>query len=145
MRGDPWWNLLWRSISVALAFWLAWAVYMVAWIEQFYDGPLSMILMPFMAAIGSALSVLLSLGAGLVLRFRPVSRLWTATPLWAGLMVAASLLLLAFGRDLGITSLGLDPESGRSVVILHPMAALGGYLFMISGVANWPIPQRNAA
>jgi hypothetical protein len=131
-------RVLARSLAIFAAFCLGWIIYMIAMILTVYDGVLSMIFQPFMAALCSAVFVALALVVGLVLRIPILSRWWTSTPLWAAILAGASLLLLAFGYWLGLTDVGTNPETGEQFTMLHPLAALAGYFFALFAVANWP-------
>ena len=128
-----------RALAIAIAFGLGWIVYMIGMVLTVYDGCVSLILQPFLAALTSAVFVGAALLVGLVLRIPPLSRWWNSTWLWAVLLAAASLFLLTFGYFLGVTYLGTDPETGSQMVMLHPAAAIGGYFFALFAVANWPV------
>ena len=136
--------MLVRAIAAGVAFCLGWTVYMIAMVLTVYDGILSMILQPFMAAVVSAICVLAALMLGLLLRMRPLSRWWTATSLWAALVAGASVFILAFGYFLGLTHVGMNPETGKEVLALHPVAAVGAYFCLVFAVANWPIRRRRS-
>ena len=69
-----------RSLAILVAFGVGWVVYMVAMVLTVYDGLLSMIFQPILAALWSGCVVSLSLLLGLVLRIPPVSRVWRASP-----------------------------------------------------------------
>jgi hypothetical protein len=72
-----------RCAAILAAFIAGWGVYMIAMVITVYDGILSAIFQPFMAAFCSAVFVGLAVLAGLVLKGRPIARLWNATPIWA--------------------------------------------------------------
>ena len=128
-----------RVLAVFVAFAAGWMVYMVAMVLTVYDGLLSLIFQPIMAALWSAFAVFLSLLVGLVLRVGPLSRVWNGSRRWAALIIVASLFVLIFGYFLGLTDVGIEPESEAEVVILHPVAALTGYFLLVFSIANWPI------
>jgi drug/metabolite transporter (DMT)-like permease len=134
--------MLARAVAAVVAFCLGWTVYMIAMVLTVYDGILSMILQPFMAAVVSGICVVAALMLGLLLRMRPLSRWWTATSLWAALVAGGSVFILAFGYFLGLTHVGTNPETGREIVTLHPVAAAGAYFCLVFAVANWPIRRR---
>ena len=131
-----------RLIAVAVALALGWIIYMIGMVLTVYDGLLSIVFQPLMGALTSGLFVSAALALGLVLRIPVLARWWTATWLWAALIGGASLLILAFGYFLGFTYVGTNPETGQSVVTLHPAAALGGYFFLLFAAANWPTRRR---
>jgi len=130
--------MLARVIAVVAALVLGWIIYMIGMVLTVYDGMLSLIFQPFMAALASGICVAVALLLGLLLRIPVLSRWWTATSLWAALVAAASLFVLAFGYFIGLTYVGTNPETGSEVVTLHPAAAMGGYFFFLFAVANWP-------
>jgi hypothetical protein len=134
-----------RLIAVAVALALGWITYMIGMVLTVYDGLMSILFQPLMAAFTSGLFVSAALVLGLVLRIPVLARWWTATWLWAALIGGASLLVLAFGYSLGLTDTGTNPETGESVVTLHPAAALGGYFFLLFAAANWPTRRRGNA
>ena len=131
-----------RLIAVAAAFGLGWLVYMIGMVLTVYDGALSLLLQPFLAALVSGVCVAVALLVGLLLRLPLLFAWWTRTSLWAGLLAGTSLLVLAFGYSLGLTEVGTNPETGDAVVVLHPAAALGGYFLLLFAVANWPASMR---
>ena len=67
-----------RVLAVLAAFAVGWVVYMVGMVLTVYDGLLSLIFQPVLAALWSGFVVLLSLVVGLALRARPISRVWNA-------------------------------------------------------------------
>lgn len=130
-----------RAVLVLVAFGVGWVVYMVGMILTVYDGLLSLMLQPILAALCSGLTVVLSLLVGLLLRLGPISRLWNGSPRWATTIAAASLFVLTFGYSLGLTYVGTNPETQRQVVVLHPAAALAGYFSLLFSIANWPVQK----
>jgi hypothetical protein len=74
--------LIARALAVLAAFAVGWVVYMVGMVLTVYDGLLSLIFQPIMAALWSGFVVLLSLLVGLVLRVGPVSRFWNGSGRW---------------------------------------------------------------
>jgi hypothetical protein len=130
--------MLARMIAVAAALTLGWIIYMIGMVLTVYDGILSLIFQPFVAALVSGVCVAVALVLGLVLRIPVLSRWWTATSLWAALIAATSLFVLAFGYFIGLTYVGTNPETGSEIVTLHPAAAMGGYFSLLFAVANWP-------
>ena len=130
---------------IVAAFCLGWLVYMIAMVLTVYDGLPSLILQPFMAALVSGIFVSLAVLFGLLLRIPPLWRWWRQTPLWAGLVAAASLFVLSFGYFIGLTYVGTNPETGTEVVTLHPAAVIGGYFGSIFAVTNWPTRGKRRA
>lgn len=134
--------MLARILAVAVALGLGWVVYMIGMVLTVYDGLLSLIFQPFMAALASFISVTTALFIGLFFRVPILFRWWTRTSLWASLLVVASLLILTFGYSAGLTYAGTNPQTGSTVLTLHPAAALGGYFGLLFAVANWPASMR---
>jgi hypothetical protein len=132
-------RLLARSLAVFLAFGVGWVTYMVGMVLTVYDGLPSLVLQPILAALWSGGVVFLSLLVGLLLRVPPVWRAWHGSRLWATSIAGASLLLLVFGASLGLTYVGVDPETDHRIVMLHPAAALAGYFCLVFSIANWPV------
>ena len=132
-------RILTRAVAILIAFCVGWVVYMVAMMFTVYDGFPSMILQPIMAVLVSGAFVLLSMLAGLLLNIQPLSRHWNKSPLLAIILAAASLFILTFGYYLGITGVGINPEIDSEVVTLHPIAAIGGYFFLLFTLVNWPL------
>lgn len=136
--------MLTRAIAVVAAFFIGWIVYMIGMVLTVYDGMVSLILQPFMAALTSGACTVLVLLVGLLLRLPVVSRWWRSTRLWAVLLVGVSLFTLAFGYFIGWTQVGTNPETGEQVLTLHPVAALTGYFFLLFAVANWPVQRHTS-
>jgi hypothetical protein len=132
-----------RAICAIPAFCVGWFVYMVAMFIQTYDGVLSLIFQPLMAAFFSALFVGLSLLFGLLLLIPFLRSWWTSTRMWAATIAGLSLFILIFGYYLGISDIGTHPETGQKIEMLHPMAAVLGYWALIFAIANWPIRPDN--
>ncbi len=129
--------MLKRTMAVVAAFGLGWVVYMIGMVLTVYDGVLSLIFQPFIAALVSGVCVAGALLIGLLLRIPALSRWWTS--LRAVFVACGSLFVLVFGYFIGFTYIGTNPETGSEVVTLHPVAALGGYFLLLFAVANWPM------
>jgi hypothetical protein len=128
-----------RLVLVFSAFVVGWIVYMIAMMMTSYDGVLSMIFQPFMAAICSAIVVAVAVIVGLLLKVPSISRIWNATPLWAIALIVCSLLILCFGSYLGMVETYTDPQTKLQFQGLHSAAALGGYFALVFAIANWPL------
>jgi hypothetical protein len=136
-----------RLPRLLVAWGVGWIVYLVAAVLWGYDGIASLILQPVCAAVVSTVGVGVALLAGLVLRVRPVGRLWYARRAWAGGLAIACIAVMCFGSAVGLTGDYADPETGRTFVALHPAAALFSYLVLLFTVAHWPagLPKRIAS
>jgi hypothetical protein len=135
--------LLARALAVVAAFAVGWVVYMVGMVLTVYDGLLSLIFQPIMAGLWSGFVVVLSLLVGLVLRVRPVSRVWNGSRGWAVLIISVSLFVLIFGYFLGLTYVGINPETEAEVEMLHPAAAMACYFSLLFAIANWPVRRAS--
>jgi len=131
-----------RRMSRLIVAWGAgWAIDMVAALLWADAGIASLILQPLCAAVVSATCVGAVLIAGLVLRVRPVGRLWHSRRVWADALAALCLAVMGLGSAVGLTGTYADPETGRAFVALHPAAALLSYLFLLFALAHWPTGQ----
>jgi hypothetical protein len=135
--------LIARALAVVAAFAVGWVVYMVAMMLTVYDGLLSLIFQPIMGALWSGFVVVLSLLVGLVLRVDPISRAWNGSRRWAVLIIAVSLSVLIFGYFLGLTYVGINPETEAEVEMLHPTAAMICYFSLLFAIANWPVRRAS--
>ncbi len=132
-----------RLIAVTAAFVAGWLAYMIAMVLTVYDGVLSLLFQPFVAALASGLFVGAALLAGLLLRVPGARSIWASNRWIAGLLALGSILLLCFGYSLGLRETQVDPETGRTLVVLDGRVALGGYFMMIFAIANWPVRRRS--
>ena len=85
-----------RAVAVAAAFVLGWILYMVGMMLTTFDGFVSLVLQPIMAAFVSGLFVSVALLMGLCLRLSWF-RWWRNGPLAAAVLAGTSLGLLALG------------------------------------------------
>ena len=132
-----------RFIAIGIAFVVGWLVYMIAMMMSVYDGVPSLIFQPIFAALFSGFVVGLSLLVGLLLRVPPLARAWNASWLGAASIAAASVCILVFGYSLGLTDVGVNPETNQVVTMLHPAAGLAGSFSLVFSIANWPIRRRD--
>src|SRR4051812_25483796 len=110
-----------RHIPRLLIAWGAgWIISLAAALLWGYDGITSLIFQPLCAAVVSTVCVGAVLLVGLVLRVRPVGRLWYSHPAGAAVIAAACLAVLGFGSSAGLTGAYVDPETGRPFEALHP-------------------------
>jgi len=117
------------------------SVYLVAMAMWSYDGLLSLLCRPLMAAIASAAFVGAAGFAGLLLRVPPIGRRWRSDSTCASLLIVGCLAVMGFGSSLGITSLYVDPETGQRFAALHPVAAVASYFLLLFAVVHWPAPR----
>jgi uncharacterized membrane protein len=114
------------------------AIYLIAVALWSYDGILSLVFQPLCAAVVSAMAVGLVLIPGLVLRVPPLGRLWNAQRTCALVLVVGCLAVMGLGSSIGLTGSFEDPQTHRSFVALHPVAALLSYLLLLFVLAHWP-------
>jgi hypothetical protein len=115
---------------------------MIAMVMTVFDGALSIIFQPIMAAICSGVGVSVALLLGLFFRIPVLGRLWRATPIPASVLIIASVTVLCFGSQLGLAGTFTDPESKQQVRGLRSEAALGGYFTLLFAITNWPSRAR---
>ena len=127
-----------RLLRLLIAWGVGWTIYMVAVLLWGFDGLASLILQPLCAAIVSAGCVGIVLLGGLVLRVRPVGRIWRAHRSLAGVIAVACLAVMCLGSTVGLTGTYADPETGRPFVALHPAAAVLSYLALLFVLTHWP-------
>ncbi len=113
---------------------------MVAMVLTAYDGVLSLLFQPIMAALFSSLATSLALVAGLLLRIPFVGRLWRHRLLIPRLLIATGLFVLVFGFPFGWTSTYPASDFDEPQVVLKPELLLGGSFAIIFSIANWPLP-----
>jgi hypothetical protein len=130
-----------RMLRLLVAWGAGWVVYLIAALLWSYDGIVSLILQPICAAVVSAVFVGAALLAGLVLRVRPVGRLWYSRSAWAGSLALACVAVMCFGSAARLTWEYTDPETGSTFAALHPGAALCSYLGLLFAMAHWPARQ----
>lgn len=112
-----------RFACALTAWFVGWVVYMIATILTVYDGVLSLIFQPIMAALWSAVFVAATLLAGMVFRLRALGDIWRSRRIWAVIMISASLFTMCVGPYLGWTET-VKAEGGTPMTILHPGLAL---------------------
>ena len=79
------------------------------------------------------------------LRLSPWGKFWCSSFWWAGGFSAASLVVLLFGKSLGMSRVYSDPETHQPFTRLHSFAILGGYFVLLFAIANWPVRRSNVA
>lgn len=135
-------QLLLRSITIVAAWMIAWIVYMIAMVLTVYDGVLSLLFQPIMAALTSTLFVGAAVLVGLVFRIPFIGRVWKASWLWAASLALAGILVMCFASTFGLTSIYTNPETKTQFTGIHPIAALVGYFSLVFSIANWPLPAK---
>jgi len=133
-----------RDVGTTLAgLALGWLIYMVGMVLTVYDGVLSLIFQPIMAALFSVVFVVAALIVGLPLRIPAVARLWGRLGWWAVLISVASIGVLAFGTRLGLREWVIDPDTKRPVETIPPLVGGLAYFFSIFPIVN--LPRRRAS
>lgn len=129
-----------RSAAVFAAWWTGWLIYMAAMLSD-YDGILSLIFQPIMAALCSSLFTGAALLCGLALRIPVAGGAWRSSHAGPLLMIGISMFVLCFGTSLGWTQT-YTTENGTPAVTLRPELACAGYFGVIFAIANWPVPRN---
>jgi len=127
-----------RFACALTAWFVGWVVYMIAMMLTVYDGVLSLIFQPIMAALWSTVFVVAALFAGIVFRLRALGDIWRSSRIWAVAIICASLFTMCVGPYFGWTET-VKAEGGTLVTILHPDLALICYFGLLFAIANWPI------
>jgi hypothetical protein len=117
---------------------------MIGMVVNSYEGLLSLVFQPLMATVVSGLFVGLALLIGLLLKVPAISRVWSASRLVPALTGLACVVVLTVGHRFGLIYVASHPETGQSITMLHPVAAVGAYFGLVFVVANWPRIQRYA-
>lgn len=121
---------------------LGWLIYMVAMVLTVYDGGLSLIFQPIMAALFSGAFVVAALVVGLPLRAPKIREVWTSVGWWALLLSVAAIGVLIFHAKLGLEIDGIDPETKEKMKMISPLAGILAYFFAIFPVVNLPEKRR---
>jgi len=130
-------NIQWRVLAIASAWIAGWVVYMIAMVLTVYDGALSLLFQPFMAAAWSTIFVAIVALIGLLTHIPVVARVWHRSWLWAAGFVCSSLL----GIFAIPTTTYSIPEDG-TITVVEPRLAMICYFLLLFGIANWPKPKR---
>lgn len=122
-----------------IAFAVGWLIYMVAMLLTVYDGLLSMIFQPIAATFWSGLFVLFALAAGVALRIPALKRLWQSLGLLVLLIPVASILVMIFATDLGLTYTALDPDLDVEVQVMSPLGVAALYFSSLFPIVHLPL------
>lgn len=133
-----------RSVVILIAWAMGWLVYMIAMVMTVYDGVLSLLFQPIMAAFFSAAFVGIALLIGLILRIPAISRAWRSSRLIAVGLAALSVFLMLFGSSMGLTQTLTDYRTGSHFVSLHWAVAFGSYFVLLFAIANFPLRKAGA-
>jgi len=132
-------------VRIIAGFSLGWVIYMVAMVLTVYDGALSLILQPIMAALFSGLFVAAALVAGLPLRIPKVGDAWSSCGWWPILLTVAAIGVLIFYRQLGFEAELVHPETNEKFRTIAPAAGIACYFAAIFFVVNLPRQRPNKA
>jgi hypothetical protein len=117
---------------------LGWLVYMVAMVLTVYDGVLSLIFQPFMAALFSGLFVAAALVLGLALRAPKIREAWSSAGWWVLLITVAAVAVMIFHAQLGLQTEFVNPQTKEKMKTLSPVAGVVCYFLAIFPVVNLP-------
>ena len=116
---------------------------MIAMVMTVYDGILSLIFQPIMAAIVSAGCVGVCLLIGLIFRVPAVGNLWRSSRLIAIGLALLSIFFMLCGSSMGLTQTYTDSETGRQFVGLKSGLGLGCYFLLLFVIANFPLRSKH--
>jgi hypothetical protein len=134
-----------RSRFIFAAWLVGWLVYMIGMVLTVYDGILSLIFQPIMAALVSGMCVGLCFMVGLVFKIPVVGKVWGASRFTAMTLATLSVFLMIFGSTFGFTQTFTDPESGAKIVGLHSGLAVACYWALLFSLVNFPITPKNVS
>lgn len=117
---------------------LGWFIYMVAMVLTVYDGVLSLIFQPFLAAIFSGVFVAAAFVLGLALRVPKVRAIWKSLGLWVLLITVAAIGVMIFSGQLGLQTELVDPQSKEKIRSMSPVAGVICYFLAIFPIVNLP-------
>jgi uncharacterized membrane protein YhaH (DUF805 family) len=117
---------------------LGWLIYMVAMVLTVYDGVLSLIFQPFMAALFSGVVVGAAFVLGLPLRAPKIREIWSSVSWWALLVTVAAIGVMIFHAQLGLQAEILNPETKEKMKTMSPLAGVICYFMAIFPVVNLP-------
>ncbi len=139
-NSQPDWKALFgRVFMIFAAFFVAYIIYWIAMVMTTYDGMISLIVQPFMAALVSAVFVTAAFLLGLFLKLPSIRTFWYSRRRWAIIVSLIGLSLLCFGYSLGIRSIGTNPDNGTQFEMLDPYVAVISYFMVVFGVVNMPV------
>jgi uncharacterized membrane protein YhaH (DUF805 family) len=121
---------------------LGWLIYMVAMVLTVYDGVLSLIFQPFMAALFSGLFVAAALVLGLALRVPKIRDAWSNAGWWVLLITVASVAVMIFQAQLGLQTEFMNPETKEKMKTISPVAGVVCYFLAIFPVVNLPRKKK---
>jgi drug/metabolite transporter (DMT)-like permease len=121
------------------------ATYFVGAVFTTMDGMPSFIMQPIMAAIVSAIAVVVCREAGHMLRVPFLRKVWTETKWLPALIAGIGIALLVFSAFPGQMTLHtrvVDDEFRESWKTLGD-SCFPGYFALLFAVANWPLGTRS--
>jgi len=141
-----------RLAKCFCGFVLGWLIYMVAMVLTVYDGVLSLIFQPFVAALFSGLFVAAALVVGLALRAPKIREAWSSLGWWALLITVAAVAVMVFHAQLGLQTEFVNSETKEKMKAMSPAAGVICYFLAIFPIVNLPgkrkssnVPQAAAA
>ncbi|MEI6862572.1 MAG: hypothetical protein WCL04_10020 [Verrucomicrobiota bacterium] len=117
---------------------LGWLIYMVAMVLTTYDGVLSLIFQPFMAALFSCAFVVAALLVGLPLRAPRIREVWCGVGWWVLLITVAAIGVMIFHVQLGLQTELVNPETKEKMKTMSPAAGAICYFLAIFPIVNLP-------
>ncbi len=129
-------------IKCGAGFAVGWVIYMVAMVLTVYDGGLSLIFQPIMAAICSGIFVAAALLLGLPLRAPKIRDVWAHVGWWPLILSFGAIGVMIFHAQLGLETELVNPETKDKVKTMLPLAALICYFMAIFPIVNLPSKKR---
>ncbi len=136
-----------RIFALAVAFGVAWLIYMVAVImmptNDFsgFDGMVGFMFQVIFGAIIAAVITGISALLGFAIRkYIPVK--FQPNRLVHSLIVLLSLFFLLFGTSIGLAQKYTDQETGIIVNHLNGVVAVVCYVLIVFCIANWPMMRK---
>lgn len=125
-------------VKYLCGFILGWLIYMGAMMTTVYDGMLSLLFQPFMAALASGVFVAIALLFGLPLRTPKISKIWHGAGWRVLFITTAAIGIMIFHARLGLQTEWMNPQTGEKIKTMTPLAGLAYYLLAIFPIVNFP-------
>jgi hypothetical protein len=127
-----------RLMRLIAGFILGWIIYMISMLLTTFDGVLSMIFQPFVGAFFSGVFVFMAFIVGLLLRIPFLHNSWSSLGWRVLFITVASLLLMIFNVQIGLSEINIDPETNMPVKMMMVVPAIVCYFMAIFPIVNFP-------
>lgn len=126
------------AIRSIFAFISAWVIYMVVMMMTVYDGLLSLIFQPLMAALASAIVVAISLILYIAMKLTKIYKFWESLHLSPILLIACSVICV-FSQNFGLNEMIINPETKENEIHILPAVAITCYQLVILSIFALPL------